>query len=58
MEQFCIRSKLGATTSVMGQSRRLSDVGMSALPPDFGRMVATQRTDALGQKATSGEFIQ
>ena len=35
--------------SQMGQTRRLSCRGMSA-PPDFGRMVATQRTDATGQQ--------
>ena len=38
--------------SLSGQSRRLSDVGMSALSPNYGRITATQRTDALGQEQT------
>jgi hypothetical protein len=38
--------------SLVGQLRRLSDVGMSASPPDFGRTTATHRTDALGQFQT------
>ena len=43
---------LWPTMSQMGHSRRLSDVGMSASPPDYGRITATQRTDALGQHET------
>ena len=35
-----------------GHSRRLSDVGM-LFTPNYGRITATQRTDALGQETTS-----
>jgi hypothetical protein len=36
--------------SVWGQPRRLSDLGMSASPPDSGRMAATRLNDVSGHK--------
>ena len=39
--------------SLLGQTRRLGGLGTSASPPTAGHMVVTQRTDALGHKATS-----
>ena len=38
-----------APMAASGQSRRLSDVGIVCFTPNYGRITATQRTDASGQ---------